>query len=215
VPRKSCFDEAPRHRPQPCTPASLPGQESLVPSHIRGPVSELAIAASFAAKPRLRGLLPRARPFFVARSRKPRAPRSPLRRPPPPPPKRRRRTRLPLADFTWLNGNSRQTRVPSRHPAFTARSFMTDLTTRTRSIIRKGSYAVRSTTSGRNQRVPALAHRLGATFNWKNMRGRIMTQSAVRDHDSRNDSSPSRGQWDLSDAYRYLTEAMAAITSTR
>ncbi len=48
----------------------------------------------------------------------------------------------------------------------------------------------------------------GGDFNYKNVGFRLMTQFGMYSTTTpRNDSSPSRGQWDLSDAYRYISEA--------
>jgi hypothetical protein len=51
---------------------------------------------------------------------------------------------------------------------------------------------------------------IGGTFAHKGMQGRIMTQFGLYAQGTpRNDASPSRGQWQLADAYRYLAEAYA------
>ena len=67
---------------------------------------------------------------------------------------------------------------------------------------------VGSTTSGRHDEFQLSHIGVGGDLHWKNVRGRIMTQFGLyATMTPRNDSSPSRGQWDLADAYRYLTEA--------
>jgi Putative beta-barrel porin-2, OmpL-like. bbp2 len=51
---------------------------------------------------------------------------------------------------------------------------------------------------------------IGGDFHAGNMQGRILTQfGAVSTAVPRNDASYSQGQWDLSNAYRYLTEMYA------
>ena len=51
---------------------------------------------------------------------------------------------------------------------------------------------------------------LGGDFNYKNVGFRVMTQFGMYSTTTpRNDSSPSRGQWNLADAYRYISEAYA------
>jgi hypothetical protein len=51
---------------------------------------------------------------------------------------------------------------------------------------------------------------VGGDFHAGNMQGRILTQfGAVSTAVPRNDASYSNGQWDLADAYRYLTEMYA------
>jgi hypothetical protein len=43
---------------------------------------------------------------------------------------------------------------------------------------------------------------------YDNVRARVMTQFGLHSETTpRNDASPARGQWDLADAYRYLSEA--------
>ncbi|MGZ3458074.1 MAG: outer membrane beta-barrel protein [Archangium sp.] len=49
---------------------------------------------------------------------------------------------------------------------------------------------------------------IGGDFNYKNVQGRLMTQFGMYSQTTpRNDASPSRGQWRLDDAYRYISEA--------
>lgn len=51
---------------------------------------------------------------------------------------------------------------------------------------------------------------LGGDFNYQNVGFRIMTQFGLYSTTTaRNDASPSRGQWQLDNAYRYLSEAYA------
>jgi len=49
---------------------------------------------------------------------------------------------------------------------------------------------------------------VGGDFNYENVGFRFMTQLGMYSTTTpRNDSSPSRGQWQLADAYRYISEA--------
>src|SRR5262249_50788973 len=49
---------------------------------------------------------------------------------------------------------------------------------------------------------------VGGDLHWQGVRGRFMTQLGMYASTTpRNDASPGRGQWDLSDAYRYIAEA--------
>ena len=49
---------------------------------------------------------------------------------------------------------------------------------------------------------------VGGDFHYGNVRGRVMTQFGMYSTMTpRNDASPGRGQWNLADAYRYLSEA--------
>src|SRR5579871_4614129 len=49
---------------------------------------------------------------------------------------------------------------------------------------------------------------IGGDFYYKGVHGRLMTQFGMYPTTTpRNDPSPARGQWDLADAYRYISEA--------
>ncbi len=49
---------------------------------------------------------------------------------------------------------------------------------------------------------------VGGDFHWDNVQARVMTQFGMYSATTpRNDASPARGQWDLADAYRYISEA--------
>jgi Putative beta-barrel porin-2, OmpL-like. bbp2 len=49
---------------------------------------------------------------------------------------------------------------------------------------------------------------VGGDFHYDNVRGRLMTQFGMYSETTpRNDPSPGHGQWDLADAYRYVSEA--------
>jgi hypothetical protein len=51
---------------------------------------------------------------------------------------------------------------------------------------------------------------VGGDFNYNNVQFRLMTQFGMYSTTTpRNDASPSRGQWDMADAYRYISEAYA------
>jgi hypothetical protein len=112
-----------------------------------------------------------------------------------------------FADWGWLNGNSRQTEFPLDGPVFSAQ-FMLDGNW-TYSFAQPIDHTlVGSTTSGRHDEFQLSHLGFGGDLHWKNIRGRLMTQFGLYSTMTpRNDSSPSRGQWDLSDAYRYLAEA--------
>lgn len=50
----------------------------------------------------------------------------------------------------------------------------------------------------------------GGDFSWKGAHARFMTQFGLYSQTTpRNDASPARGQWNLADAYRYVSEAYA------
>ncbi len=111
-----------------------------------------------------------------------------------------------FGDFTWLNGNSRQTKFPLETEAFTGQ-FMTDANYTFSASRPKDHSLVGSTTSGRTNEVQLSHIGVGGDFHYDNVRGRIMTQFGLYATTTvRNDASPSRGQGDLANAYRYVTE---------
>jgi putative OmpL-like beta-barrel porin-2 len=127
--------------------------------------------------------------------------------PPPPPPPLPSSDPFSYADWTWLNGNSRQTEFPLDSPAFSGQ-FMVDANYTYQFARPKDHTLVGSTTSGRTEEFQLSHLGIGGDLHWKNIRGRLMTQFGLYSTMTpRNDSSTSRGQWDLADAYRYLTEA--------
>jgi len=111
------------------------------------------------------------------------------------------------ADFTWLNGNSRQTEFPLQYKAFTGQVNLD--TNYIHSFERpKDHTLVGSTNSGRTGEVQQQQIGLGGDFYYKRIRARFMTQFGMYSTMTpRNDASPVRGQWNQSDAYRYFSEA--------
>ena len=112
-----------------------------------------------------------------------------------------------FADFTWLNGNSRQKTFPLDTKMFTG-----EFTLDTNYIVDFNHPAdhtlIGSTNAGRTSEFQVEQLGIGGDFHYENIRGRLMTQFGMYSTMTpRNDASPSRGQWDLSDAYRYVSEA--------
>ena len=69
---------------------------------------------------------------------------------------------------------------------------------------------VGSTALARDNEVQLSAMHIGGDFNYHNARARFMTQFGMRSIVvPRNDYSPYRGQYQLADVYRYLSEAYA------
>jgi hypothetical protein len=112
-----------------------------------------------------------------------------------------------FADFTWLNGNSRE-----KTPVFDSKYFTGEFSLDTNYIFDfaqpQDHTLIGSTNSGRTSEFQVEQLGIGGDFHYNNVRGRIMTQFGMYSTMTpRNDASPSRGQWDLSDAYRYVSEA--------
>ncbi|HEY2149850.1 MAG TPA: outer membrane beta-barrel protein [Vicinamibacterales bacterium] len=112
-----------------------------------------------------------------------------------------------FADFSWLTGNSRAKSSPLDTPAFTG-EFRVD-TNFTYSF----NHPTDDTISGSSEVFRSGEFQLtqlgvGGDFHYDNVRGRLMTQFGLYSQTTpRNDASPSRGQWNLDSAYRYVSEA--------
>jgi len=112
-----------------------------------------------------------------------------------------------FADFTWLNGNSRQTTSILDTKVFTG-EFRLDT-----NLIYDFNHPADHTLdgaaeSGRTSEIQVQQLGIGGDFHYQNVRGRLMTQFGMYSQlTPRNDASPTRGQWNLGDAYRYLSEA--------
>ena len=112
-----------------------------------------------------------------------------------------------FADFTWLNGNSRQTEFPLDSKFFTGQ-FTLDTNYVYDFANPKDHTLVGSTNSGRTGELQVQQLGIGGDFHYQNVRGRLMTQFGMYSTMTpRNDATPSRGQWDMANAYRYVSEA--------
>jgi hypothetical protein len=112
-----------------------------------------------------------------------------------------------FGDFTWLTGNSREKQVPLDTPLFTP-EFRLDANYIYSFNHPKDHTLDGSAESGRTNELQVQQLGIGGDFHWNNVRGRLMTQFGMYSQlTPRNDASPSRGQWNLADAYRYISEA--------
>ena len=111
-----------------------------------------------------------------------------------------------FADFGWMNGQSRQIDYPMAgkvlNPMFTIDvGYNYDFSNPVDHTI------VGSTSSGRSNELQIMHLGLGTDVNYNGARGRLMTQLGLYSTMTpRNDASPDRGQWNLRDAYKYITE---------
>jgi hypothetical protein len=116
-------------------------------------------------------------------------------------------TPFAFGDFSWLNGSPRNKKVAFDSPFFTPEvrfdtHYMQDLNNPIDHTI------VGSTESFRSGEVQEEQISVGGDFHMDNVRGRILTMFGLfATTTPRNDASPGVGQWDLSDAYRYVSEA--------
>jgi hypothetical protein len=112
-----------------------------------------------------------------------------------------------FADFTWLNGNARTKESPMDTKFFTP-EIRADV-----DYIYDFNHPKDNTISGssevfRANEVQVTQLGVGGDFHYDNVRARLMTQFGLYSQTTaRNDASPARGQWNLDNAYRYLSEA--------
>jgi hypothetical protein len=112
-----------------------------------------------------------------------------------------------FADFTWLQGNPRQTRSVLDSRYFTG-EFRLDATYIGSFNHPRDHTLVGTSESGRTAEIQVQQLGIGGDFHTEHARGRLMTQFGMYSTMTpRNDASPSRGQWNLADAYRYVSEA--------
>lgn len=112
-----------------------------------------------------------------------------------------------FADWTWLNGNSRTKESPLDTKYFTP-EFRAD-TSYILDFAHPQDHTLSGTTeSGRTGEVQVQQLGVGGDFHVGNVRGRLMTQFGMyATMTPRNDPTPSKGQWQLDNAYRYISEA--------
>lgn len=110
------------------------------------------------------------------------------------------------ADWTWLNGTSREKEKPWDSKFFTPEirfdtHFVYDYN-HPRDDTMGGSTEI-----FRSMEVQLEQLSFGGDFHWNNVRGRILTMNGMFAVTTpRNDPSTSRGQWSLQGAYRYISE---------
>jgi hypothetical protein len=114
-----------------------------------------------------------------------------------------------FADFGWLNGTSRVTTPPFDTKFFTP-EIRTDFTYWHDFANPHDDTIGGSAEMFRSSEFQLTMLGVGGDFHYDNVMARVMTQVGMYSQTQpRNDASPARGQWDLSDAYRYLSEAYA------
>jgi Putative beta-barrel porin-2, OmpL-like. bbp2 len=112
-----------------------------------------------------------------------------------------------FADWTWLNGNPR-----TKQPAFDSKFFTPEIRADV-DYVYDFNHPKDDTIGGssevfRSDEVHVTQLGVGGDFHFDNVRARLMTQFGLYSQTTpRNDASPARGQWNLDNAYRYLSEA--------
>jgi hypothetical protein len=109
--------------------------------------------------------------------------------------------------WAWLNGNSRDTTPVVQTPYFDMEfradiNFIEDLNHPSDHTLDGAAEA------GRTSEIQLQQLGIGGDLHYKHVRGRLMTQFGMYSElTPRNDASPQRGQWQLDNAYRYISEA--------
>lgn len=113
-------------------------------------------------------------------------------------------------DQTWQNGNDRRDSSVFKDAKIFTPSIMVDVNYNYSFNDPIDNTVVGSTAMARHNEIQLSALHFGGDFNYNNTRARIMTQFGTRSTVvPRNDFSPYRGQYELADVYRYLSEAYA------
>jgi hypothetical protein len=118
-------------------------------------------------------------------------------------------TPFAFGDFTWLNGSPR-----NKAPVFDTKFFTPDIRFDAHYMQDfnrpKDHTIVGSTESFRSGEFQLEQVSFGGDFHWENVRARFLSMMGLfATTTPRNDASSGVGQWDLSNAYRYLSEANA------
>ncbi len=112
-----------------------------------------------------------------------------------------------FTDFTWLNGNARTKESPMDTKFFTP-EIRADVDYNYSFNHPKDDTIGGSSEVFRHGEVQVTQLGVGGDFHYDNVRARLMTQFGLYSQTTpRNDASPARGQWNLDNAYRYVSEA--------
>jgi Putative beta-barrel porin-2, OmpL-like. bbp2/Carboxypeptidase regulatory-like domain len=118
-------------------------------------------------------------------------------------------TPFAFGDFTWLNGNPR-----NHQPVFDTKFFTPDIRFDVhymQDLNKPQDHTiVGATESFRSGEFQLEQVSFGGDFHWDNVRARFLSMFGLfATTTPRNDASTAVGQWDLRNAYRYLSEANA------
>jgi nucleoid-associated protein YgaU len=116
-------------------------------------------------------------------------------------------TPFAYGDFTWLNGTPR-----NKDTVLDTKFFTPEIRFDTNFVVDanqpKDHSLGGSTEEFREGEFQVEQASFGGDFHWQNVRGRILTMFGMfATTTPRNDGSAGVGQWDLRDAYRYVSEA--------
>lgn len=122
------------------------------------------------------------------------------------------KSKTPFADLdiTWQNGSDRRESDIWKDLTYFKPSLFLDVNYTYSFHNPIDNTVVGSTALTRNNEVQLSALHLGGDFEYEGARARVMTQFGTRSQVvPRNDFSPYRGQYQLANVYRYLSEAFA------
>jgi hypothetical protein len=116
-----------------------------------------------------------------------------------------------FADFSWVPGNAGAAERPLTAGPFTGEFRLDDAYHYSFSDPQDGTISGSSEVFRHGEfQVTQLG--IGGDILYKNVMGRVMTQFGMYSTATpRNDASPGRGQWQLDNAYRYLSEAYGGV----
>ncbi len=113
-------------------------------------------------------------------------------------------------DQTWQNGSDRRQSSAFKDMKYFTPSILMDVNYTHSFNQPNDNTVVGSTALARNNEIQLSALHVGGDFTYGNARARFMTQFGTRSVVvPRNDYSPYRGQYQLANVYRYLSEAYA------
>lgn len=113
-------------------------------------------------------------------------------------------------DMTWANGSDRRTVNIWKDVKYFTPSVLLDVNYTYSFNDPNDNTVIGSTALTRNNEVQLSALHFGGDFYYQGARARVMTQFGTRSQVvPRNDFSPYRGQYQLANVYRYLSEAYA------
>ncbi|MFN8309344.1 MAG: porin [Chitinophagales bacterium] len=119
-------------------------------------------------------------------------------------------------DVSWQNGSDRREKNIWKDLKFFTPSLLIDVNYTYSFNHPNDNTVVGSTALARNNEVELSAVHFGGDFYYKGARARVMTQFGTRSTVvPRNDYSPYRGQYQLANVYRYISEAYAGYHINR
>lgn len=114
---------------------------------------------------------------------------------------------LGYSDFSWMPGNYAPSESPLKWGPFTG-EFRVDAAYHWDAQNPKDNTIGGSTEAFRHNELQITQLGFGGDFYYKGVMGRLMTQFGMYSQTTpRNDASPGKGQWNLDNAYRYVSEA--------